>query len=178
MMMSGTDPALIEIGVVGAPFGVRGWVKLRSFTDPPEALLAHEPLRLALAGGWRGMRIEEHGRSGGQLTVKFAGVADRTAAEALRGARIAVARVQLPAAGQREYYRADLIGFDVVTTAGTPLGKVRHFVETPAHALMVVGEAARPGHEYWVPAVPRHLRRVELEARRVVVDWDEAEAAE
>lgn len=177
-MMSGTDSALIEIGVVGAPFGVRGWVKLRSFTDPPEALLSHGSLRLALAGGWRGMRIEEHGRSGGQLTVKFAGVSDRTAAEALRGARIAVARAELPAAGDREYYRAHLIGFDVVNTTGTPLGQVRHFVDTPAHPLMVVGEAARPGREIWIPAVPRYLRRVDLRARRAVVDWDEAEAAE
>jgi 16S rRNA processing protein RimM len=61
-----------------------------------------------------------------------------------------------------------LIGCEVVNQDGVVLGAVRHFVETPAQALMVV----RGEREYWVPAVPRHLRRIDLAARRVVVDWD------
>ena len=59
-------------------------------------------------------------------------------------------------------------GCEVVNLAGVDLGVVQHFVETPAQALMV----ARGEREYWVPAVPQHLRRVDLKARRVVVDWD------
>ncbi len=172
--MPGAAPTLIEIGEVGAPFGVRGWVKVRSFTEPPEALLEHGGLRLSVGGAWRAMQIEQRGRSGGQLTVKFAGVQDRTGAATLRGARIAVTREELPARGDRQYYRADLLGCQVVNLAGTVLGTVRHFLETPAHPIMVVSDGAQPAREYWVPAVPRHLRRVELAAGRVVVDWDEA----
>ena len=162
--------ALIELGVVSAPFGVRGWVKLRSYTEPPERLLEHRSLRLRLGGAWRPYRIESSGRSGGQLTVKLAGVEDRDGAEALKGAMIGVPRSELPPREDKDFYRADLIGCEVLNLQGERLGVVRHFVEIPAHALMVV----RGEKEYWVPAVPRHLRRVDLQARRIIVDWDAA----
>jgi 16S rRNA processing protein RimM len=59
--MSGETSSLIELGVVGAPFGVRGWVKLRSFTDPPDRLLQHTPsVQLGLGGVWTTYRIEAH----------------------------------------------------------------------------------------------------------------------
>ncbi len=167
--MSGESPALIELGAVGAPFGVRGWVKLRSYTEPPERLLQHRDLQLRLGGEWRPYRIEASGRSGGQLTVKLVGINDRDAAQALRGASVGVPRSDLPARAEKDFYRADLIGCEVVNLAGVRLGTVQHFVEIPAHALMVV----RGEREHWVPAVPQHLRRVDLQARQVVVDWDD-----
>ena len=168
--MSDESSALIELGIVGAPFGVRGWIKLRSHTDPPERLLDHRELQLGLGGGWRAFRIESSGRSGGQLTVKLDGIDDRDQAQALRGAPVCVPRSELPQRDARDFYRADLVGCEVVNLAGVRLGVVQHFVETPAQALMVV----RGEKEYWVPAVPQHLRRVDLQARRVVVDWDAA----
>ncbi len=170
--MSGEATSLIELGVVGAPFGVRGWVKFRSFTEPPDRLLEHRSVQLRLGDGWRPFRIEASGRSGGQLTVKLAGVEDRDGAQALCGAQIGVLRSELPPRAPTEFYRADLIGCEVVNLEGVHLGTVQHFVEIPAHALMVV----RGDREYWVPAVPQHVRRVDLEARRVVVDWSPASA--
>jgi 16S rRNA processing protein RimM len=168
--MSDESSALIELGIVGAPFGVRGWVKLRSHTDPPERLLDHRELQLGVGGGWRAFRIESSGRSGGQLTVKLNGIDDRDQAQTLRGAPVCVPRSELPQRDERDFYRADLVGCEVVNLAGVRLGVVQHFVETPAHALMVV----RGEQEFWVPAVPQHLRRVDLRARQVVVDWDDA----
>ena len=168
--MSDESSALIELGVVGAPFGVRGWVKLRSHTDPPERILDHRHLQLGLGGAWRVFRIESSGRSGGQLTVKLNGIDDRDQAQALRGAPVCVPRSELPQRDERDFYRADLIGCEVVNLAGVRLGVVQNFVETPAHALMLV----RGAQEFWVPAVPQHLRRVDLGARQVVVDWDDA----
>jgi 16S rRNA processing protein RimM len=167
--MSPESPVLIELGVVGAPFGVRGWVKLASYTDPPERLLDHRRIQLKLGGAWRTYSVEADGRSGGQLTVKLAGIEDRDAAEGLRGAPVAVARSELPPSHDKDFYRADLIGCEVVNLEGVRLGAVAHFIEIPAHALMVV----RGEREYWVPAVPQHLRRVDLRSRRVVVDWDD-----
>jgi 16S rRNA processing protein RimM len=170
--MSDDSSSLIQLGVVGAPFGVRGWVKLRSYTDPPERLLEHRSLQLGLGESWQTYRIESSGRSGGQLTAKLAGVEDRDRAQALRGASVCVPRSELPQRDDKDFYRADLIGCEVVNLSGVRLGVVRHFVETPAQTLMVV----RGEQEYWVPAVPQHLRRVDLLARRVVVDWDDAAA--
>jgi 16S rRNA processing protein RimM len=164
------EESLIEVGLVGAPFGIRGWVKLRSYTDPPERLLEHRRLQLRLSGSWRPYEVEATGRSGGQLTVKFAGVADRDAALALRGAPVGIARGELPARGANEFLRADLIGCEVLNLRGEGLGVVAYFVEIPTHAIMVV----RGEREYWVPAVPEFLRRVDLDARRVFVDWEES----
>jgi 16S rRNA processing protein RimM len=168
--MSGDSSALIHVGFVGAPFGVRGWVKLRSHTNPPERLLEHRSLNIGRDGAWVEFRIEERGRSGGVPTAKLAGIEDRDQAAALRGAQISVPRAELPHKDDKEFYRADLIGCDVVNLDGIGLGVVQHFVESAAQALMVV----RGDREYWVPAVPRHVRRVDLAARRVVVDWDAA----
>ncbi len=168
--MSDDSSALIQLGFVGAPFGVRGWVKLRSHTDPPERLLEHRHLQIGREGAWRSYRIEQSGKSGGALTVKLTGVEDRDQASALRGAQVCVRRDDLPQRDDKDFYRADLIGCEVVNLAGTALGVVQHFVETPGQALMVV----RGEREYWVPAVPQHLRQVDLIARRVLVDWDAA----
>ena len=165
--MSDETSALIQLGFVGAPFGVRGWIKLRSHTDPPERLLDHRSLRIGRNGVWQSYRIEASGRSGGALTVKLMGIEDRDQAQALRGAEVCVPRSELPQRDDRDFYRADLIGCDVVNLDGVDLGVVQHFLETPAQVLMVV----RGAREFWIPAVPQHLRRVDLQARRVVVDW-------
>jgi len=167
--MSDETSALIQLGFVGAPFGVRGWIKLRSHTDPPERLLEHRQLHIGQGTVWQSYRIEASGRSGGSLTVKLAGIEDRDQAQALRGAQVCVPRSELPQRDDRDFYRADLIGCEVVNLDGTSLGNVQHFIESPAQVLMVV----RGTREFWIPAVPQHLRRVDLQARRVVVDWNE-----
>ena len=166
--MSGDSSALIHVGFVGAPFGVRGWVKLRSHTDPPERLLDNRSLRIAVQGAWMEYRIEARGRSGGVTTAKLAGIEDRDQAAALRGAKLSVPRAALPALSANDFYRTDLIGCEVVNLNGVALGVVQHFVESAGQSLMVV----RGEREHWVPAVPRYLRRVDLAVRRGVVDWD------
>jgi 16S rRNA processing protein RimM len=168
--MGDQSSALIQLGFVGAPFGVRGWVKLRSHTDPPERLLDHRSLRIGHGDVWQNYRVEASGRSGGALTVKLTGIEDRDQAQALRGAQVCVPRSELPPRGDRDFYRADLVGCEVANLDGVELGIVQHFVETPAQVLMVV----RGTQEYWIPAVPQYLRQVDLQARRVVVNWNAA----
>ena len=124
---------------MGAPFGVRGWVKLRSYTEPPDRLLEHRSLQLRLGGAWRAYQVEASGRSGGQLTVKLMGVEDRNEAQALQGrANRRSCAASCRRARAKDFYRADLIGCEVVNLEGVRLGVVQHFVEIPAHALMVV----------------------------------------
>src|ERR1700677_4420985 len=120
--MSDESSALIQLGFVGAPFGVRGWIKLRSHTAPPERLLEHRSLRIGRGDVWQSYRIESSGRSGGALTVKLAGVVDRDQAQALRGAQVCVARSELPQRDAKDFYRTDLIGCEVVNLDGIGLG--------------------------------------------------------
>jgi 16S rRNA processing protein RimM len=96
-------------------------------------------------------------------------VADRDQAAALTGAVVEVDRAALPPPGEREYYRADLVGFSVRNLEGAQLGTVSHFVETPGGAVMVTRDPAR--REHWVPAAPKHLRKVDLATRTILVDW-------
>ncbi|HLY53252.1 MAG TPA: ribosome maturation factor RimM [Steroidobacteraceae bacterium] len=162
--------AWIELGRVGAPYGVRGWVHVDSFTDPPEGLLKYPEWVLRLASGERVRRRIVTGRAHGRgLVAHLEGLASREGAAALTGAMVEVERAALPPAGEYQYYRADLEGFAVRNLEGATLGTVSHFVDAPAGAVMVVREPA--GREHWVLASPRHLRSVDLGSRVVVVDW-------
>ncbi|HXA93563.1 MAG TPA: ribosome maturation factor RimM [Steroidobacteraceae bacterium] len=158
----------VELGRIGAPFGVNGWMHVQSFTEPPEALLGYRSWSVRREAGERSTcRVAEGRAQGRGLVARLVGITDRDAAAVLRGAFVEVERGELPPPGERQFYRADLIGLSVVNLGGQALGVVRHFVEAPGNAVMVV-QGAR---QYWVPATPQHLRKVDLEAGSIVVDW-------
>jgi 16S rRNA processing protein RimM len=162
--------AWLELGRLGAPYGIKGWIHVESHTDPPQKLLEYRPWVLRLASGERQTRGVAEGRSHGQaLVARLEGVTEREGAAALTGAVVEIDRAALPPPGEREYYRADLVGFTVSNLEGVQLGVVSHFVDTPGGAVMVTRGAG--GGEHWVPAGPQHLRRIDLAARAIVVDW-------
>ncbi len=158
----------IELGRVGAPWGVKGWVHVDSYTDPPDGILEYGEWALRLGSGERITRrlVEGHPHSD-RLVARLEGIEDRDRAAALRGAVIEVDRAQLPPTREREYYQADLIGLAVRNLEGIDLGKVAHFVDSPTGPMMVV----RGTREHWVPAVPRHLTKVDLAGGSILVDW-------
>ncbi len=146
-------------------------MRVRSYTDPPEGLLQFERWSVRIGSGERSERRVLEGRGQGEgLVVRLEGVDDREAAAALRGASVEVARSALPPPGRRRFYQVDLIGLAVCNLEGAELGVVVHFVEAPASPVMVV----QGGEQYWIPAIPRHLRKVDLNAGRIVVDWPAA----
>ena len=164
----------VELGRLGAPYGIKGWLHIESHTDPKPALLTYRDWTLRFATGERTSRRVAEGRAHGEgLVARIEGVADRDAAAALTGARIEVRRASLPAPKKNEYYQADLVGMKVTTLVGVAVGAVSHFVDSPAGSLMVITGA---GPEYWVPANQRHLRKVDVEARAILVDWPAQEA--
>jgi 16S rRNA processing protein RimM len=160
----------VELGRIGAPYGIKGWVHVDSHTDPPEGLLEYRPWVLRMANGERVTHAVAEGRAHGQgLVACLEGVLDRDAAAALTGATVEVERAALPAPKAREYYRADLVGMSVRNLEGAELGLVSHFVDMPRGAVMVTKGA--DGQEHWVLAQPKHLKKVDLTARAIVVDW-------
>lgn len=170
----------VELGRVGAPFGLAGWVHVSPFTGAPEALLEYGEWVLRLASGERKRyRLIEGHLHGERLVVRLEGIENRDGAALLTGAWVEIERAALPPTGDREYYRADLIGLEVENLEGAALGRVAYFIDAPAGAVMVVagGEAAAAGtgeatrREHWVLADPAHLRRVDLAAGRILVDW-------
>jgi 16S rRNA processing protein RimM len=160
----------IELGRLGAPYGIKGWIHVDSYTDPPQRLLELPEWVLRLRSGERITRRLTAGRGhGAGLVAQLEGVTGRDGAAALTGAVIEVERAALPPTAEREYYRADLVGMIVRNLEGESLGVVSHFVDAPAGAVMVTKEPG--GREHWVLALPKHLREVDLAARTVVVDW-------
>ncbi len=160
------------MGQVGRAHGIRGELLVRSFTDPPEALLDYEPWQLVPPRGEaRTVEVERAAWHQDRLRIKFEGIDDRNAAEALRGWWIRVPRGQLPPLAEREHYRDDLLGFEVLNLEGGQLGKLDYFVDLPTGSVMVIREGAEGSREHWVPAGPTHLKQVDVAARRLTVDW-------
>ncbi len=158
----------VQLGRIGGPYGVLGWVHVQSFTEPPQGVLDYPVWELRLGPAAQiSHRLREGRIQGRGLVARLEGIADRDAAALLRGALIEVRRSALPPPGKREYYRADLIGFVVRNLEAIELGKLDHFVDGAASAMMVVVGT----EEYWIPAIPRYLRKVDLEGRSLSVDW-------
>jgi len=170
----------VELGRIGAPFGLAGWVHVSSYTEPPEALLEYREWALRPQSGERQWhRLVEGHPQGERLVVRLEGVENRDAAALLTGAWVEVERAELPPTGDREYYRADLIGLEVENLEGIALGRVAYFIDAPAGAVMVVEQerdtadagTAASRREHWILADPARLRRVDLAAGRILVDW-------
>lgn len=158
----------MTLGQIGAPHGVNGWLMVRSFADPPDSLLEHEQWQLLSPGGKTlQLQLLEGAPHRDRLRVRLAGIADRDAASGLTGWWVQVARSALAPPAEGEYYRDDLVGFEVVNAEGVGLGRLEYFTDLPAGAVMVVkGE-----REHWVSAAPRHLLKVDLAQKRLTVDW-------
>jgi 16S rRNA processing protein RimM len=170
----------LELGRIGAPFGLDGWVHVSSYTEPREALLEYREWALRREGSERQRyRLIEGRVHGERLIARLEGIESRDGAALLTGAWVEIERAALPPTGDREYYRADLIGLEVENLEGVALGRVAYFIDAPAGAVMVVegpegsADGTRPeaAREHWVLADPAHLRRVDLAAGRIWVDW-------
>ena len=165
-----TNPAerLIALGRISGAFGVRGEIKIESWTDPPTAIFRYQPWTLVRGKSeskLAGVRGRAHGQS---LVASVPGVADRDGAQELAGYEISVPRSTLPPPKAGEYYWVDLEGLAVVTTEGVMFGAVDHLFDTGAnHVLVVRGERER-----LIPFAQPYLVSVDFDARRIVVDWD------
>ena len=159
----------VVLGRVSGLFGVRGWVKIYSETDPREGIVSYSPWQLRVRNEWRDIEVESGQRHGKSVIAKLKGIDDRDAAAALIDAEIAVSRSQLPKADEGEFYWADLEGLAVRTIEGVELGTVSHLIETGANDVLVVkGERER-----LIPFIREQvIRTIDLDQGLLVVDWD------
>ena len=165
---------MVVLGRLLGVFGVRGELRLQSFTSPSDAVLKYPALYAATPqGGWQPFRFAGGRPQGEFWLVKIEGVQDRDVVATWTLREVAVPRAALAPPGPGESYLDDLPGMEGTTLDGTLLGRVSHLVDTPIHPIMVVvkgeGEAAV---EAWVPVVRQHVRAVDLTSGRVTVDWD------
>ena len=134
----------VILGRIVGLFGVRGWVKVYSYTEPREAVLDYKDWLLSRDGRWQRVVLAEGKRHGKAVIARLEGIEDRDAAAELTGSDIGVDRDALPAPGDGHYYWADLEGLTVVRKDGTELGKVAYLMATGANDVLVV-EVRRSG---------------------------------
>ena len=160
----------IALGRIAGVFGVKGWVKLHSYTHPRAAILDYADCLLKQSGEWHPAHISEGQAHGKGVIARFAGVADRDQAAGLVGAEIAVRREDMPDPGDGHYYWADLEGLEVVHRDGAVLGRVAYLLETGANDVLVVQGGEQ---EILIPFVEGSvIREVDLPAGRIHVDWE------
>lgn len=183
-MLSGLEPAdmpadAVEVGRIVDAWGIKGWFKVLPYSADPEALFSSK--RWFLLPAEKGvptfdgavlLRIKESKEHSDVVVASAQGVEDRTVAEALRGARIFIARSSFPTAAHNEYYWVDLIGLDVVNRQGEVLGTVRELVSTGPQTVLVL-EYLRNGKpmDRMIPFVSVYVDEVDLMARCIHVDW-------
>ena len=169
MVVTDDRSDILIVGRINGLYGVRGWLKVYSYTDPRENIVGYTPWLVGTEGQWRNVEIEDGRAQGKGVVVKLAGCDDRDGAAMLVGLDIAVRRDQLERLGAGEYYWADLEGLRVVTVGGIELGIVDHLFETGANDVVVV----RGDRERLVPFIrDQVIRKIDLQRGVMEVDWD------
>lgn len=160
----------VIVGTVAGVFGIKGWIKVRSDTEPATNILHYSPWFLHQNGQWIRYDVEEGQRHNKGLIAHLQGCDDRDLAALLVGYEIAIDRSQLAKTGEGEYYWSDLIGLKVVNRQGRELGEIRSLMETGANDVLVVQNG---NNEVLIPYVMDHyIDRVDLEQGRLYVDWE------
>ena len=160
---------VVVLGKIAGTFGVLGWVKVNSYTDPLDNLLQYPVWQLHKGASWAPVQVSEGRVTGKGVLAKLEGVDTPEDARLLVGTELGVWRHELPPTLPGEYYLSDLEGLEVVNASDEPLGKIDHFRSTPSATVAVVRRQGRA--EQWVPFVKERIVRVDLEAGRVVLDW-------
>jgi 16S rRNA processing protein RimM len=174
----------IEVGRIADAWGIKGWFKVFPYSADPEALFSSKRWYLLPAekgaktfSGTQLLRVREAKEHSGTVVASAQDVDDRNAAEALRGARIFVARSSFPSTAKDEYYWIDLIGLDVVNREGVNLGRVTELLTAGPQTVLVLSfdqldaQGASKAAERLIPFVSAFVDDVSQSERRITVDW-------
>jgi len=168
--MSTSQERLVVVARIVGIYGVRGWVRVESYTAPPENVLNYRRWHLRRGGGWEPVELLEGQPHGKGLVVRLQNLTDREQARTFIGTDIAVPRSELPPLEEGEVYWADLQGLRVETVRGQSLGVVDYLFATGANDVLVARDGKR---ERLIPFVrDQVVTRIDLDAGVVVVDWD------
>lgn len=159
----------IIVGQLGKTYGVSGWIKVNSFTNPIDNLLDYEPWFYQQKGQWQELAVDGVEFQGNSIVAHIDGYDTPETARALTGIEIAVKRSQLPALAKDEFFWCDLVGINVVTTNGIELGTVSRLFYTGANDILVI----QGKKEYLIPYIKDHfVLKVDIAKQTMIVDWD------
>jgi 16S rRNA processing protein RimM len=159
----------ISVGKLSGVFGIKGWVKVFSFTSPRNNILSYSPWILTKGGETKILEVLDGQQQGNSVIAHLNGINDRDQAAGLMGWDIFIHRDQLPKARKDEYYWSDLVGLHVETIDGVSLGVIDSLMETGANDVVLV----RGERERAIPFLQgKTVVKIDLNAGKMVVDWD------
>lgn len=169
---------LIIVGKLGSSYGIRGWLRVFSFTEDPDSLFDYKPWYILRAGKWQEVEVESFKPHNQDTIVKLKGIDDRDEANLLTNYEIYVNAQDLPDLDEGDFYWKDLIGCKVVTINGYDLGQVTDLMETGSNDVLVVKanlKDAFGAKERLIPFVEeKFIKYVDLSTKQITVDWDPA----
>lgn len=164
-----TEENYLVIGKIGSTYGVKGWIKVLSFTEEVENIIKYQPWLIEDKGGWKEITIEDCQAHGKGIIVKFAGYDVPEKSKILSGKKIAILKSQLPVLEKNEYYWQDLKGLTVINQRGENLGEVSYLIATGTHDVLVV----KGNKEHAVPyIVGEVIQDIDLKNRVIHVNWE------
>ncbi|CAB5506491.1 16S rRNA processing protein RimM [uncultured Gammaproteobacteria bacterium] len=157
------------VGTINGLFGVQGWVKIFSHTQPRKNILSYKPWHTQIDEQWQILEIVNGREQSKTIVAKIKDIDNREQARAMIGIDVYIEKSQLLKLKKGEHYWEDLIGLEVINRSNFVLGKVQNLMETGVnHVLIVQGEK-----EHWVPYIEPFLCEVNIEKQQILVDWDE-----
>lgn len=166
--MSAKPQKWVTLGRVSGVFGIKGWVRVQSYTEPRDNIVNFGVWTLRRQASLRVFELESGQGHSGNVVAKLRGIDDRDAAREWLGADIVVERAQLPPVESGEFYWTDLEGLEVRNTAGDVLGRVERLLATGGNDVLVLGGEPERLIPFILDTV---IKRVDLDERQIVVDW-------
>lgn len=168
------DQEKLVIGRVSSPHGIKGWLKILSYTDPVENIFSYKSIFLKKRNNYLPFEIEDYSISGKIIRMKLKGIDDRNHSEEIADCEILINRNDLPEISSDSYYWADLIGFQVIREDSENMGVLDSFIETGSNDVMVV--VGKNNNRNLIPFINEDvIKTVDLENKVIIVDWDETE---
>ncbi len=164
------------VGKLGATYGIRGWLKVHSFTEQVESIFEYSPWFINQKGNWVELKVTNWKRHNKGYVCKFENIDDRENAHQLVNFEINVNSAVLPELSEDEFYWRELFGMKVITTKGYDLGEVSDILETGSNDVLVVKANLRDAFgqkERLIPFLEEQvIINIDREAQRIEVDWD------
>ncbi len=174
--MSTDNQDIIVVGKLGASYGIKGWLKVFSYTDNTESIFDYSPWFVEQGGKWVEYKVESWKRHNKGLVVKLDGLDVREDAQLMTNFEILIDPAVLPELPEDEFYWRDLIGMQVVTGNGYDLGTVSDLLETGSNDVLVVKANLKDAFgqkERLIPFLEEQvIKHIDREAQRIEVDWD------
>ena len=159
----------VTLGRISGAYGVKGWLKVHSETDPIQNIVRYKPWFLQQNNQWHEYAVIQGRKHGKGVIVQLEDCADRDKAESLKGCQIAIQRDQMPNNENDDFYWTDLEGLLVKTLEGDELGRVSHLFETGSNDVLVV----KGDKERLIPFIrDQVIESIDLETQLIVVNWD------